>query len=59
MTTRAIGYIRVSTSEQADSGLSLAAQRKKIEAQATLSDWPWWTSCRTPARAPRTCTGRP
>ena len=38
MTTRAIGYIRVSTSEQADSGLSLAAQRKKIEAQATLSE---------------------
>ena len=38
MTTRAIGYIRVSHSEQADSGLSLAAQRKKIEAQATLSD---------------------
>ena len=38
MTTRAIGYIRVSTSEQADSGLSRAAQRKKIEAQATLSD---------------------
>lgn len=38
MATKAIGYIRVSTSEQADSGLSLAAQRKKIEAAATLSD---------------------
>lgn len=35
---RAIGYVRVSTSEQAESGLSLEAQRKKIEAQATLSD---------------------
>lgn len=34
----AVGYIRVSTSEQAESGLSLEAQRKKIEAQATLSD---------------------
>ncbi len=34
----AVGYIRVSTSEQAESGLSLDAQRKKIEAQATLSD---------------------
>ena len=38
MTTRASGYIRVSASEQADSGLSLAAQRKKSEAAATLSE---------------------
>ena len=35
---QAIGYIRVSTNEQAESGLSLDAQRKKVEAQATLSD---------------------
>ncbi|MCY3577062.1 MAG: recombinase family protein [bacterium] len=34
----AIGYIRVSTNEQAESGLSLSAQRRKIEAQAVLSD---------------------
>jgi DNA invertase Pin-like site-specific DNA recombinase len=31
---RAVGYIRVSTREQADSGLSLAAQRRQIEAYA-------------------------
>ena len=35
---RAIGYIRVSTHEQAMSGLSLESQRKKIEAQAEVSD---------------------
>lgn len=35
---QAVGYVRVSTSEQAQSGLSLDAQRRKIEAQATLSD---------------------
>ena len=38
MSAIALGYIRVSTSEQAESGLSLDAQRKKIEAQATLSE---------------------
>ena len=30
----AVGYIRVSTREQADSGLSLAAQRRRIQVQA-------------------------
>ena len=34
----AVGYVRVSTSEQAVSGLSLAAQRRRIEAQAVVSD---------------------
>ena len=32
----AIGYIRVSTREQADSGLSLSAQRRRLEAQAEI-----------------------
>jgi DNA invertase Pin-like site-specific DNA recombinase len=32
----AIGYIRVSSEEQADSGLGLEAQREKIKAYATL-----------------------
>jgi len=35
----AIGYIRVSTNEQADSGLSLIAQRQRIEAQAAANGW--------------------
>ena len=35
----AIGYIRVSTEQQADSGLSLAAQRRKITAQAVVNDY--------------------
>ena len=35
---KAIGYIRVSTRDQADSGASLASQRTKIEAYAVLHD---------------------
>lgn len=38
MTTRAIGYVRVSTDKQADHGISLDAQRAKIEAYASLYD---------------------
>ena len=34
----AIGYIRVSTEEQADSGLGLEAQRERIKAFCTLKD---------------------
>lgn len=36
--TRAIGYIRVSTDKQAEQGVSLEAQRQKIEAYASLYD---------------------
>ena len=35
MATRVIGYIRVSTEQQADGGVSLEAQRTKLEAYAT------------------------
>lgn len=35
---RAIGYIRVSTEEQATDGVSLQAQREKVEAYAKLYD---------------------
>ena len=35
---KAIGYIRVSTRDQAESGASLASQRTKIEAYAVLHD---------------------
>lgn len=36
--TKAIGYIRVSTEEQSESGLSLAHQRAKVEAYALATD---------------------
>ena len=38
MRARAIGYIRVSTDEQATGGVSLGAQREKLEAYAKLYD---------------------
>ena len=38
MTTRAIAYIRVSTDKQATGGVSLDAQRAKVEAYAALYD---------------------
>lgn len=38
MNNKAIGYIRVSTTGQADSGTSLEAQRSKIEAYATINE---------------------
>lgn len=36
--TRAVAYLRVSTEDQADTGVSLAAQRAKVEAYAALYD---------------------
>jgi len=38
MKTRAIGYVRVSDEEQATEGMSLQAQRAKLEAYAMLQD---------------------
>jgi len=37
--TRFVAYVRVSTSEQADSGAGLAAQRATIEAEAARRGW--------------------
>ena len=37
-TTKAVGYIRVSTDKQVDHGISLDAQRSKLEAYAALYD---------------------
>jgi DNA invertase Pin-like site-specific DNA recombinase len=36
VTTTAVGYIRVSTDKQADHGVSLDAQKARLEAYATL-----------------------
>ena len=38
MTKKAIGYIRVSTTDQADNGVSLDAQREKIQAWCLVND---------------------
>ena len=37
--TQAVGYIRVSTADQADNGVSLEAQRKRIEAWAVANGY--------------------
>jgi DNA invertase Pin-like site-specific DNA recombinase len=37
-TIRAVGYVRVSTEGQAEEGVSLAAQRRKLDAQALAQD---------------------
>ena len=39
VTTEAVGYVRVSTTEQADSGLGLEAQRRRISAYCEAQGW--------------------
>ncbi|MCX6341674.1 MAG: recombinase family protein, partial [Fimbriimonadales bacterium] len=38
-TTRVIGYMRVSTSDQVESGLSLESQRQKLEHECARRGW--------------------
>lgn len=38
--TRALGYLRVSTVDQASNGYGLDAQRETVEAEAERRDWP-------------------
>jgi resolvase-like protein len=38
MRTRVVGYVRVSSKEQVDEGVSLAAQRAKLQAYAVAMD---------------------
>ncbi|MCG3198731.1 MAG: hypothetical protein GHCLOJNM_03236 [bacterium] len=54
----AVAYLRVSTQEQADSGLSLANQREKVETLAKLHDWTL-TAVREDAGASGKDTNRP
>ena len=48
---RAIGYIRVSTDEQAETGISLAAQEEKVRAYALAKGWPLTSIIRDEASA--------
>lgn len=44
---KVVGYLRVSTFEQADSGLGVAAQRATLQAEATRRGWTvqWIEDC--------------
>lgn len=55
---RAVGYIRVSTDEQAESGLGLAVQRLQIETETNRRDW-LLVSIRQDAASGRTTANRP
>jgi DNA invertase Pin-like site-specific DNA recombinase len=52
--TRVVGYIRVSTEEQAREGVSLAAQRARINAQAVASDLKLVTTYEDPGASAKT-----
>src|ERR1700754_2430481 len=54
-----IAYMRVSTSEQADSGAGLAAQRAAIESHAALRGWTITDWCTDAGASGKSLKGRP
>ena len=58
-THRAVGYVRVSTSEQSDSGLGLAAQRSSIEIECTRRGWVLQHIYEDAGASGKTMKGRP
>jgi DNA invertase Pin-like site-specific DNA recombinase len=59
MTNRVVGYIRVSTDSQADGGISLAAQRTKLEAYAVAMDLDLVEVCEDAGYSAKSIKGRP
>lgn len=55
---RAVGYVRVSTGEQAESGAGLAAQRHAIEAECSRRGWEL-VDVHTDTASGKSLTGRP
>jgi DNA invertase Pin-like site-specific DNA recombinase len=58
-TEAVVGYIRVSTAEQADSGLGLAAQRKTIEDEIERRGWTLIDWFEDAGASGKSMTGRP
>lgn len=58
-TPKAIGYVRVSTDEQAAEGYSLAAQRAKLEQYTSLHDMSLMTVCSDEGLSGKRCDNRP
>ena len=56
---RVIGYVRVSTDEQADSGAGLEAQRQAIEAEAARRGWELVEVCGDTSASGKSLAGRP
>lgn len=56
---RFVGYVRVSTAEQADSGAGLAAQRATIDAEAARRGWTLAETYEDAAASGRSLAGRP
>src|SRR5438046_833544 len=56
---RVIGYIRVSTAEQADSGLGLEAQRQTIELEVARRGWTLVGSYEDAGLSGKRLAGRP
>jgi DNA invertase Pin-like site-specific DNA recombinase len=54
-----VGYVRVSTAEQADSGLGLSSQRSAIEAEAQRRGWTLTQIHEDPAASGKSMVGRP